>query len=356
MSATEQLRLKPGDVVILQGLTSEFGRIMNGQPGVVVRYVPQHERYEVVTPGPTESQTVALKAANLRLEPRRFPIPQKQERGNMILDDGHPMSTLAELLVRKTDNYTPSDTMLQGYAAMALGQIDMDDRRDLSCLDMEQCAGIMAIARMCVEGEEMAAEECLAVLLQRESMHLDVITLLLTQTPYFGPPEEHENSREWEEVESSWNYSRYNAPTDSFTPDQTHSSYIKFMSVGPLLFLKQMSRHSFCSPVFAVIQRIDWYHLIVRRFLRIIAREAQGEPDGRALGKMCRQILPHLVSKFDDNGEKVALVSMDKLDQMRMSPISSEVAKNILDNVGSVLDAKGSATSENLESLCRCKR
>ena len=113
---------------------------MNGQPGIIVRYVAQHGRYEVLTPSPNENPTVALKPGNVRAVPRRLPIPQKQERGCVFDPEVGMMNVLAELLVRKTDDYTPSDTMLQGYAAMALQQIDMDDRMNLSCLDMEQSA------------------------------------------------------------------------------------------------------------------------------------------------------------------------------------------------------------------------
>ena len=353
--ADEAQRLRPGQLVLVQSLKSDFGRIMNGQPGIIVRYVPQHGRYEVLTPSPNENPTVALKPENVRAVPRRLPIPQKQERGCVFDPEVGMMNVLAELLVRKTDEYTPSDTMLQGYAAMALQQIDMDDRMNLGCLDMEQCAGILAMARVCLEGEDMAAEECVAVLLQRESMHLDVITLLITQTPYFGPPEDKKSNTEWADVESDWNCSRYYAPDDAFTPDQTHSSYCKFMSLGPLLFLKEMSKYDFCSPLFAEIQRVKWYHLLLRRFLRIIAREVEGAFDGKALGKLCRQIFPHLVSRFDDDGDKIYLVPRDVLKKMQEAPVSEDISSNILEKVNSVLGEEGSASEDNLRALLLCE-
>lgn len=71
------------------------------------------------------------------------------------------------------------------------------------------------------------------------------------------------------------------------------------MSTGPLLLLVEMTRYKFGTALFEALKRSEFYHLLVQRLLRLIAREAIGTRDGKRLGPMARKILSKLSDLFN---------------------------------------------------------
>lgn len=65
------LPFRPGQCVEVVGLESEGGKLLNGQSGLIVRYVVEKARFEV-----SLDKTVALKADNLRLVEFSFKLPE----------------------------------------------------------------------------------------------------------------------------------------------------------------------------------------------------------------------------------------------------------------------------------------
>lgn len=123
--------LEPGQVVVIHGLQSVKGKTLNNSRAIVLRVVPEEDplRYEVVVEESTHpgrpNMTSSVKESNLRAEPRRPLPPQHEEyqRGCVMDVDSDMARILTELLVRYTDNYRPSETMLVGYASMAFTRL-----------------------------------------------------------------------------------------------------------------------------------------------------------------------------------------------------------------------------------------
>jgi hypothetical protein len=65
------------------------------------------------------------------------------------------------------------------------------------------------------------------------------------------------------------------------------------MSEGPLLLLREASRyHKIGQALFAALRTdCQFYHLLVQRLLRLMARETLGTADGTKLGKIARGIV-----------------------------------------------------------------
>jgi len=116
------------------------------------------------------------------------------------------------------------------------------------------------------------------------------------------------------------------------------------MNIGPLAICREMMKYNFRNAFFASIQRSDYFHLVIVKMLRIIARETLGKRDGFFLGQTCRMLLPYMLLDYssivlDDQGNYPSLLSNEaklvfekKLDQMK--------AKRILSTVDSVIKTK----------------
>jgi hypothetical protein len=99
--------------------------------------------------------TKSLKESNFRLEPR-LPLPDESCTGRGIATtfDKHTSRTLAQLLLWYRGTYRVPDTMLTGFASMAISAMNqMNIMYFVSC-QMEQMAGVLMLAKMCVQGGE----------------------------------------------------------------------------------------------------------------------------------------------------------------------------------------------------------
>jgi len=126
-------------------------------------------------------------------------------------------------------------------------------------------------------------------------MYMDVLCLFMSGTPYIGPEgEELENAKlEFQSCMAK--------PTSTLTPDQYTNSYVNAMKSGPLLLLdeiiKQCNKERQPNLILALFHRMKQsivYHLVIQRFLRLIARQVIGTKDGKELGPYCQRILPYL--------------------------------------------------------------
>jgi hypothetical protein len=87
--------------------------------------------------------------------------------------------------------------------------------------------------------------------------------------------------------------------------------------------------------LFEALRQCQFYHLVVRRLLRIVAREAQKTRDGLKLGRMVRGILGKGI---------LGRGSM-------IGPVSVETAENILANAKSLTSTPDAVTTAVLDAL-----
>jgi len=317
------MSFEPGQIVSIYGLRSSEGSTLNTRRGIVLRLVPDSEpaRIELLVEGTTTvdtpNKTFSIKESNIRLVPRR-PLPSQDDvhnqRGVLMVPDEEMFRTLTELLVRYTPNYSPPETMLMGYANMAFQRLGKYNYMAFTCAEMEQVAGIAAIANACEQGGVCACEAAVFALLEGDPMCLDVICILLFRTPFIGPEEEFEKQEdEFDSVEE-----------DELTPDQDSEPYCLFMKAGPILLLSTMAKYNFGSALFSSIRHSQFYAQAVQRIVRIIAREGQSNPtrDGRRLGELCRRILPHFL------GSDILPVNAIKI--LKAQPVSASVSSALL--------------------------
>lgn len=135
---------EPGQIVRIHSLQSAQGKKLNKQRAIVLRLVPDTEpaRYELLVEGTTTVDrpncTSAIKETNIRLEPKR-PLPPKggdHQRGFVMDPDWEMFRTLTELLVRYTPDYSPSETMLMGYASMAFQRLGQYNFMAFTCVEV----------------------------------------------------------------------------------------------------------------------------------------------------------------------------------------------------------------------------
>jgi hypothetical protein len=85
------------------------------------------------------------------------------------------------------------------------------------------------------------------------------------------------------------------------------------------------------------MRKSEFYHLLIQRLLRFVAREAKGTPDGKKLGKSARRILSSM------------LPGLEGLDQL----VSEPVAEYILTNAGSLFTSPGVVSIEAISKLLK---
>lgn len=318
------MSIQPGRIVRIHSLQSASGMALNGERAAVLRQL-EDGRYEVKVEFAcdTFNETKSLKPENLTIE-ERLPLPSGYGNRGFCMMPGDGMNrTLCELLLWRRDGYDPPETMLSGYASMAFSRMGQSNFQYFNADQMEQMAGILALANVCEQAEEHSTCNVLFALLEGDSMYLEVLAQTLYHTGYIGPESKCKNEWDFE-----------NCPTDELTPDQDKDAYIRTMKEGPLLLLREMSKYKLGLALFAALRQCQFYHLLVQRLLRLTAREALKKADGRALGKMVRLIL----------GDGI-------LSGVKVAPVSKKTAKSIIENAGSTLTSPEAATDEAIKKL-----
>jgi hypothetical protein len=319
-----RIRELQGRIVRIHSLQSAGGKLLNDRRAAVLRFDESSQRFEVkveIDNDPDEINiTKSVKESNLRLEPR-LPLPDETctQRGVAATFDDQTSRTLAQLLLWFRGSYRVPDTMLTGFAGMAFSAMnEMNFMYFVSC-QIEQMAGVLMLAKICVQGGEEGTSDVLFALLEGDTMYVEALAQTIYWTGYIGPEDENQES-------SSFN----NCPPTSLTPDQTKLAYIRTLSEGPLLLLQEMTRYKLGMALFESLRQCQFYHLLVHRLLRFVAREAQETKDGVKLGRMARVILGKGI---------LAQGSM-------VAPVSVETAENILENAESTLTSRAVSNDE----------
>ena len=319
------MSIEPGRIVRIHSLKSDAGKKLNGSRAAVLRPVDDGSRFQVAVEFTFDNETKAIKPENLTLE-ERLPLPSDGHghRGVCMTPAGDDVSgKLCELLLWYRDDYRPPETMLVGYAGMAFSRMGQSNFMFFTGGQMEQMAGVLALANTCLQAEEPATSDVLFALLEGDTMYIEVLAQTLYWTGYIGPEEENENERDFD-----------NCPPTALTPDQTKPAYIRTMKEGPLLLLREMTKYQLGLGLYAALKQCQFYHLLVQRLLRLTAREALKTSDGKALGKMARTIL----------GKGI-------LSDVNVAPISEETAEDILNNAGSILTSPEAATDQAIKDI-----
>ena len=129
----------------------------------------------------------------------------------------------------------------------------------------------------------------------------------------------------------------FHGPPTELTPDQDARPYVRTMSEGPVLLLECVARWSFAPALWAAMAKPEFYHLLIQRFLRWVAREAQKNRDGVALGPKARKIMTRMIPDISS-----ALAN----------PVSIEVAAAILSNDSAdMLQCPGDVRVETLTKI-----
>jgi hypothetical protein len=317
-----------GDLITLDGLQSETGKKLNGKTAVVRAAAPEG-RLEVKVEN--VKGTIAAKPANIKIK-SKLPLPGKQDsqRGIVMTQTGGARAQkLVETLVRHDNGYHPSDVMFMGEASSRFMQLGQFNFMCFVAYQMEQLGGMCGLTAMSLEGE---AEQVMFALLKADTMCLDVILLMIYQTPLILPEDD---------IEKHPNQNTFTSySTDSFTPDQDGPAYIQSMISGPIGLLEQLAEYTHGDAFFGAIRNTRFWHFLVRRLLRIMAREAQRTKDGIKLGKKIRTVFAALCK--NDLNPKI-------LEALRIGPVNTLVAETILENE-KALDSPGTVKS-NLNAI-----
>jgi hypothetical protein len=303
-----------GRIVRVHSLQSAGGKLLNDRRGAVLRFDKPSQRFEIkmeIDSDPDiENITKSIKETNLRLEPR-LPLPDEtcMGRGVATTFDEHTSRTLAQLLLWYRGMYRVPDTMLTGFANMAFSAMNETNFMYFVSCQIEQMAGVLMLAKICVQGGEEGTSDVLFALLEGDNMYVEALAQTIYWTGYIGPEDENEDANTFSDC-----------PPTSLSPDQTKFAYIRTLSEGPLLLLHEMTRYKLGMALFENLRRCQFHHLLIRRLLRIVAREAQETNDGVKLGRLARVILGKGIL---GRGSMV-------------DPVSVETADNILENAESL--------------------
>jgi hypothetical protein len=180
-----------------------------------------------------ERSTQAIKESNLRLEPR-LPLPDEtcNERGHVTLTSysAETTRTLAQLPLWYRGDYRVPETMLSGYASMAFTRLDQYNFQYFTAGQMEQVAGVLALANLCVQGKELVTADVVFALLEGDTMYVETLAQTIYWTGYIGPEDENPDEIIFGDT-----------PPTNLTPDQTKDAYSWTLSEGPLLLLQESS-------------------------------------------------------------------------------------------------------------------
>ncbi|KAL9185635.1 hypothetical protein ACHAXT_003412 [Thalassiosira profunda] len=225
---------------------------------------------------PLGDKTWALKEANLSVLPKAGAANSLVKRnGEYSRKSGSGPSTDPE--------FSPSRIMLRGLAASCLNQMKQSDLMWLVQVQMEQMAGVLALKSLCDDGK---TESVLFSLLNADPMIIDVLIQTIHWTGRIAD----------EDLERD---EGFNGPPTELSPDQSAKPYVQFMSRGPLGLMVAMSQFKFSPALWAALERSEFYPLLIRRLLRLVAREALGTHDGTKLAPKARKILQNLLPGID---------------------------------------------------------
>jgi hypothetical protein len=163
----------------------------------------------------------------------------------------------------------------------------------------------------------------LLALLEGDTMYVDVMMQTLYWTGFIS---KKDRIGRWGDI-----------PPTRLTPDQNDHPYVKAMAEGPLLLLLEMTKYGFAEALWAAMRNSEFYHLLIQRLLRLIAREVLGTRDGLRLAPMARKVLP-------------------KLCDVEHSLLSDRVAKSVAEkiirgNAATVLSSPEAVTRAAVEGL-----
>jgi hypothetical protein len=317
-----------GDLITLDGLQSETGKKLNGKTAVVRAPAPEG-RFEVKVEN--VKGTIAAKPANMNIKSKlSLPGKHDSQRGIVMTQTGGARAQkLTETLVRHDNGHHPSDVMFMGEASSRFMQLGQFNFSSFMAYQKEQLGGMCGLTAMCLEGE---AEQVMFALFKADTMCLDVILLMIYQTPLILPEDD---------IEKHPNQNAFTSEgAESFTPDQDGPAYIQSMISGPIGLLEQLADYTHGMAFFGAIRKTRFWHFLVRRLLRLMAREAQRTKDGIKLGKKIRTIFAALCA--DDLDPKI-------LKALRIGPVNTLVAETILENERA-LDSPG-AVKSNLVAI-----
>lgn len=321
--------IQEGTIAMIHSLESAAGKRMNGSRTLPIRYRPEQARWEVRVEFEEGDATKALKEANLTTL-RRLSLPTGPHRGFANINDMENMpQKLCELLVYHKEDFSPSEIIYSGYGSMAFQRMGQSNFMCFNCIQMEQMGGVLGLGNLCREAEEPGTEAVVFALLEGNEMYIDVLIQTMHWT---GEIIEEDNSGEIYMGRRGFS----NTPPSQLTPDQDDAPYIRTMKEGPLLILECVAKYSFAPALWAALSNSEFFHLLIQRLLRWVAREVKRTCDGTGLGRKARMILS---SMFPE--------ARDTLKQ----PISGEAADKILSESSTLLGEPSSVTIVNLNCL-----
>lgn len=328
--------VKEGTVAMVHSLQSAGGKKTNGSRVLVMRHHPEQDRWQVRVEFQDGNVTKALKGANLT-PLRRLPLPTGFRRGFADINNFDTIvPQLCELLLYHkgagpgySGDFSPSDIIFTGYASMALQRMGESNFMCFVATQLEQMGGVLGLGNLCREAEEPGTEAAVFGLLEGDKMYIDV----LIQTMHWTGEiiEEDDNGGE-----IYMGRSGFNGPPTQLTPDQDTAPYVRTMEEGPVLILECVAKYSFAPALWAALADSEFFHLLIQRLMRWMAREVKKTRDGKGLGGKARMILSSMFPEFATTLKQ---------------PISAEAADEILSESSTLFSEPSSVTLANLEYL-----
>mmetsp|Transcript_32792 Transcript_32792/g.69192 ORF Transcript_32792/g.69192 Transcript_32792/m.69192 type:complete len:312 (+) Transcript_32792:436-1371(+) len=308
---------------------------MNGTRAFLIKFHSDLGRYEVRLENESEpNATKAIKTANLTPTVRK-PLPTGMYRGFADINDMHNMpAKLCELLLYfkgsgpgREPDFSPSEIIFTGYGSMAFQRMGEHNFMHFVSVQLEQMGGVLGLGNLCREAGEAGTEAVVFALLEGDEMYIDVLIQTMHWTGLIDS----------EDVDNEIYLSGFsNVPPTKLTADQESAPYVRTMKEGPILILECVAKYSFAPALWAALERSEFYHLLIQRFLRWAAREAKNTRDGKALGGKARNLLS---SMYPDIAGRLN------------RPVSNEVADKILAVASALLSNPSAVNADNLQKL-----
>ena len=302
-----------------------------------MRYHSEQDRWQVrVEFEGGGNVTTALKGANLT-PLRRLPLPTGFRRGFADINNFDTIvPQLCELLLYHkgagpgySGDFSPSDIIFTGYASMALQRMGESNFMCFVSTQLEQMGGVLGLGNLCREAEEPETEAAVFGLLEGDKMYIDVLIQTMHWT---GEIIEKDDSG----GEIYMGRSGFNGPPTQLTPDQDTAPYVRTMEEGPVLILECVAKYSFAPALWVALADSEFFHLLIQRLLRWMAREVKKTRDGKGFGGKARMVLSGM---------------FPEVATLLKQPISTEAADKILSESSTLLSEPSSVTIMNLEYL-----
>lgn len=165
----------------------------------------------------------------------------------------------------------------------------------VSTYDIERIAGAHTLSNLLLQANELGTHDVLFALLEGSKMYLESLLLVFFATLYLGPGSENDSNFDYIEEKYlpilaihdekfHWDWSR--AP-----------STCKIHQRRPLTVDGGMTKYKLGSAFFAAMKDCKFYHFVIQKLLRLIARESIKRKDGKTLGKTARLVLENSALK-----------------------------------------------------------